>query len=188
MSKTYQHIFKSIVAVIFATMLFSCQNRLNTVRKWEQDFNKPQTSGKGMNLFYTDSGAVKANLRSPNLLDYTQKTFPYREFPDGLEVDFFNEKNQKSTIIADYGIIYNATGLVDLRGNVKITTSDSTVLYADQLYWNQEENWVFSDINYTIELNNGAINKGEGFDANEKFDKFISRSNVGIQYIDESEQ
>lgn len=188
MNNTYQHILKSIVVLLLTTMLFSCQDRLNTVRKWEKGFEKPQTSGEGINLFYTDSGAVKANLRSPRLLDYTHKKFPYREFPDGLEVDFFNEKNQKSTIVADYGIVYSNTGLIDLQGNVKITTSDSTVLNADQLYWDQNENWVFSDINYNIKLNNGALNKGEGFDANEKFDKFISRSNVGIQYIDESEK
>ena len=37
-------------------------------------------------------------------------------------------------------------------------------------------------------MNNGALNDGEGFDANENFDKFISRSNIGVQYLDESEQ
>lgn len=168
-------------------MLFSCQNRLNEVRIWEQETNEPQTVGEGINLFYTDSGKVKANLRSPKMLDYTNLDFPYREFPDGLEVDFFDENNQKNTVIADYGIIYQQTHLVDLQGNVKITTSDSTILNAQQLYWDQKKEWVFSDIPYTINMNNGALNDGKGFDANENFDKFISRSNVGIQYLEEND-
>ena len=110
------------------------------------------------------------------------------EFPDGVEVDFFNEKQEKTTIVADYGIVYNQTDLIDLRGNVKVVTSDTTILNAQQLYWDQARSWVFTDKKYNIQMNNGALNDGEGFDANENFDKFISRSNIGVQYLDESEQ
>lgn len=187
MKITYHHISKSIVVVLAATMLFSCQDRLNQVRGWDANDFGPQTTGEGINLFYTDSGKVKANLRSPKMLDFTNLNFPYREFPNGVEVDFFDENSNKNTVVADYGIIYSNTGLVDLQGNVKIVTHDSTVLNAEQLYWDQNRSWVFSDVRYNIRMNNGALNDGEGFDANENFDKFISRSNVGVQYIDESE-
>jgi len=188
MQSTYQYILKSIVAVLFVTMLFSCQNGLNEARKFDVGSTAPLTEGEGVNLFYTDSGKVRANLRSPIMLDFTNQEFSYREFPNGVEVDFYNEKQEKTTIVADYGIVYNQTDLVDLRGNVKIVTSDSTVLNAKQLYWDQSKSWVFSDLAYDIKMNNGALNDGEGFDANENFDKFISRSNVGVQYIDESEK
>jgi LPS export ABC transporter protein LptC len=187
MLQTYRNHILSIVAILFVTMLFSCQDRLNEVRKWDLDEGKPQTAGKGINLFYTDSGKVKANLRTPLMNDFTHLDFSYREFPDGLELDFFDEENKKNTIIADYGIMYEQTDLVDLQGNVVITTADSTVLKAKQLYWDQQRGWVFSDINYNVKLNNGALNEGEGFDANEKFDKFISRSNKGVQIVEETE-
>lgn len=188
MCKTYKYILQSIVAIFFATMLFSCQNGLNEARKFSEHRIEPLTVGEGVNLFYTDSGKVKANLRSPKMLDFTNLQFAYREFPNGLEVDFYNEEQQKTTIVADYGIVYNQTDLIDLRGNVKIVTSDSTILNAKQLYWDQARSWVFSDKKYNIQLNNGALNDGEGFDANENFDKFISRSNIGVQFIDESEK
>lgn len=188
MNNTYQYITKSIVAIVFATMLFSCQNRLNQVRSWDKDELAAQTSGEGINLFYTDSGNVKANLRSPYMLDFSNQEFPYREFPKGLEVEFFDENNKKNTVIADYGIVYQETGLVDLQGNVEIVTSDSTVLHAKQLYWDQKQQWVFSDIDYSIKMKSGALNDGEGFDANENFNKFNSRSNTGIQYIDQDKK
>jgi len=185
---TYKYILRGIVAILFATMLFSCQNGLDEARKFDGNRVEPLTIGEGVNLFYTDSGKVKANLRSPKMLDFTNQQFAYREFPDGVEVDFFNEKQEKTTIVADYGIVYNQTDLIDLRGNVKVVTSDTTILNAQQLYWDQARSWVFTDKKYNIQMNNGALNDGEGFDANENFDKFISRSNIGVQYLDESEQ
>lgn len=188
MKKTYRKIYKSIVVVFATAMLFSCQKRLNQVRKWDEAAEGPQTSGEGINLFYTDSGKVKANLRSPKMLDFSANKFPYREFPEGLQLDFYDENNKKNTVTADYGIIYAETNLVDLRGHVKIVTSDSTILNAKQLYWDQERKWVFSDIDYNLKMKNGALNDGEGFDANENFNKFNSRSNVGVQYLDEKDQ
>ncbi len=46
---------------------------------------------------------------------------------------------KKSKVTADYAIKYEATNLVDLRNNVNIVTSDSIVLHANQLYWDQKK-------------------------------------------------
>ncbi|MGM0634538.1 MAG: LPS export ABC transporter periplasmic protein LptC [Bacteroidota bacterium] len=179
----------SIVVLLWATMLFSCSGdgNLEGVKKLEAEIKGPQSQAKNINLFYTDSGVVKANLRSPKMLDFTQEKFPYREFPDGVEVDFFDDDSTKNTVVSDYAIIYLENNLIDLRKNVKITTSDSTILNSDQLYWNQDEDWLFTDHNYTIKMANGTFNDGQGFDANQNFDKFNSRTNEGIQYINEEE-
>lgn len=188
MKITSRKMKRGIVVVFVTAMLFSCKKRLNQVRKWDVDADGPQTSVQGVNLFYTDSGKVKANLRSPKMLDFSGNTFPYREFPEGLELDFYDDSNKKNTVVADYGIIYKETNLVDLRGHVKIVTGDSAVLTAKQLYWDQKRKWVFSDIDYKLKMKNGTLNEGEGFDANENFNKFSSRTNVGVQYLDEKDQ
>src|SRR5690606_22302468 len=187
MKKTLK-IIPSIATIVCVAMLFSCQGKLTEVRKFEMRSDAPQATGKGINLFYTDSGKVLAHLKSPLMKDFSNQDFPYREFPEGLEVEFFNETQEKNTVTADYGIIYSETGLVDLQGNVEVITPDSVVLKANQLYWDQNREWVFTDISYTIKLANGALNKGEGFDANQKFDNFISRSNIGVQYIEEGKK
>ena len=153
---------------------------------YDKDEN-PQAIGEGIHLKYTDSGKIVASLRSEKLLDFTNKLFPFREFPEGVRVEFFDEANQKNTVTADYAIVYETTNLIDLRGNVVILTSDSTKLQADQLYWDQSKNWIFTDRPNTIQFKNGAINKGQGFDASQDFSTFISRSNVGIQIIEDKE-
>ncbi|HET8809456.1 MAG TPA: LPS export ABC transporter periplasmic protein LptC [Flavobacteriaceae bacterium] len=181
----FNFLLKSIVTASVAAMLFSCEGKLQEVRKWEMTSNAPQAIGKGINLFYTDSGKVKAHLKSPHMLDFSNQQFPYREFPNGLKVEFFNEKKQKSTVKADYAIIYEQSGLIDLRKNVKIKTSDSTILKTDQLYWDQNREWIFTDSPFTLKMANGTVNKGQGFDSNQAFDNFVSRSNIGVQVIEE---
>lgn len=177
---------RSIVVLLGIAVLFSCDGNLDQIKQLSLEMSGPQSEALNINTFYTDSGLVKANLRSPRMLDFAQESFPYREFPDGVEVDFFEEDKTKNTVIADYAIIYTDVDLIDLRGNVKIVTSDSTRLNSDQLYWNQKAEWLFTDNPYTIFMANGAINEGEGFDADQNFDNFNSRINTGIQYIDES--
>ena len=184
MKFTYRNIYPSIVTILFVAMLFSCEGNLQGVREMEMPEDAPQAIGTGINLKYTDSGKVVAILRSDLMRDFSNKEFPYREFPEGLEVEFFDD-GEKNTVTANYGVIYSATGLIDLQGDVVVVTSDSTRLTAEQLYWDQSNNWVFTDQPNTIRFKNGALNVGQGFDSNQEFSNFRSRSNVGVQIIEE---
>lgn len=147
----------------------------------------PQAIGQGIFLKYTQDGNLVATLESQTMLDFSNKEFPYNEFPDGLVVNFLDEEEQRTTITADYGVVYDHTNLIDLQGNVVVITSDSTELTADQLYWDQERQWVFTDHPNTIQFGNGAVNHGQGFDSNQEFSNFRSRTNVGVQVIDEND-
>lgn len=182
---TYQKIVTGIVTVFTVTMLFSCEGNLNRVRALDMPDENPQAIGKNLNLKYTDSGRVIATLTSPKMLDFTNMKFPYREFPDGVKVEFFDEKRNKNTVTANYAVIYDETGLIDLQGNVVLVTSDSTKLQADQLFWDQKVSWIFTDKPNTIRFKNGARNDGQGFDSDLNFTNFRSRTNVGIQIIEE---
>ncbi|MDR9400791.1 MAG: LPS export ABC transporter periplasmic protein LptC [Psychroflexus sp.] len=182
--KAFIALFKSIVCLfIILAMLFSCEN--NTSSKSTSTTFEPDAVGKTINLKYTDSGKVKVNLISPLMHDYGQLKFPFRKFPQGLKVNFYEEDSTKNIIIADYAIIYNQTNLVELRDNVKIITKDSTILKTNLLFWDRSIEWLYTDQSYTLNLKNGTLNKGVGFDANQKFTNFISRSNIGTQVIDE---
>ena len=154
----------------------------------EMPEDAPQAIGRGINLKYTDSGKVVATLKSEKMRDFSNKEFPYREFPEGLQVEFFDDEDKKNTVTANYGVIYEKTGLIDLQGDVVIVTSDSTRLTASQLYWDQNFNWVFTDRPNTIRFQNGALNEGMGFDSNQEFSNFRSRSNVGVQVIKEDKE
>ena len=177
---------KSIVGIlIIFTMLFSCSNSNGLSSQLNNKSIKPDASGKNINLYYTDSGKVRVNLRSQSMLDYNNSSFSFRKFPDGVTVDFFENDSTKNTVEADSAIVYNHTNLVELRHNVKITTTDSTILKTDKLFWDRSIKWLYTEDRYTLKLKNGTVNKGVGFDANQNFTNFNSRSNTGTQIIDE---
>ncbi|WP_246054339.1 LPS export ABC transporter periplasmic protein LptC [Antarcticibacterium flavum] len=185
---TYKNIIRGIVTVTAVTMLFSCEGNLNRIRAMDLPGDSPQAIGTNLDLKYTDSGRVVATLKSERMLDYTNLEFPYREFPDGIELEFFDENRQKNTVTSNYAIIYDETGLIDLQGDVVLVTSDSTRLEATQLYWDQTIGWVFTDKPNTIRRPSGARNQGQGFDSDLNFTNFRSRTNVGVQVIEDKNQ
>ena len=174
---------KSVIAVLTVIALFSCEGNYSNIQKLNLKDNAPVGIGRDVNFKYTDSGAVVTNLTTPLVYDYRNMEFPYQEFPEGLVV-YFYEGDKVTTVSADYGISYEASGLVDLRDNVVIFTHDSIELKAEQLYWDQKSQWVFTDQPYTITFADGSFNNGGRFDSSQDFTNFLSRNNDGVQLID----
>ncbi|WP_255592878.1 LPS export ABC transporter periplasmic protein LptC [Marixanthomonas sp. SCSIO 43207] len=173
-----------MVAIVIAITFFSCEGNYKNVKKLSLKDHEPLGIGKEVNLKYTDSGKVVTNLKTPLFLDYSNLEFPYKEFPDGVQVWFWDKENQKSTVTSDYAIQYEDTGIVDLRENVVLVTHDSLILRANQLYWDQKNQWVFTNQPYQIEFKDGSYNDGAWFDSSQDFTTFLSRKNEGVQLID----
>ncbi|MFD0837351.1 LPS export ABC transporter periplasmic protein LptC [Mariniflexile aquimaris] len=158
----------NIVTIFLVTMFFSCNDSFKQVQKMGISDNEPVGVAENINLKYTDSGRVTANLLSPKMLDFTNRDFPYNEFPQGITLYIYDEENKKSTVISDYAIIYDATNLIDLQGNVVITTADNRILKTEQLYYDQKREWLYTNKPVTFSSEKDIIN-GNGFDSNSKF-------------------
>lgn len=185
MKFNFTHISLSIVKTSVLAMLFYCCTPKSQSRNTVNFEEVAQGTGYEVVVKHTDSGRLSATLLTPILKDFTHVEFPYYEFPEGIELTVYGKEGEESKVYADYAIQYEKTKMVDLQGNVKIITSDSSVLKAPQLYWNQQLHWVYTDQEYDVRFKNGAKNKGSGFDANEDFTNFKSRSNVGTQIIED---
>jgi len=183
-NKSYS--IKSVMSLLVVITLFACDANYKDKQKLTLKDDQPLAIGKQINLKYTDSGKVVSNLISKSLLDYSNYDFPYQEFPQGVEVHFW-EDGKKSTVTSDYAIRYGGTGMIDLRENVVLITSDSLVLKADQLYWHQTNRWVFTDQPYQIKFKDGSYNDGSRFDSSQDFTEFISRKNTGVQLIEQQQ-
>ncbi len=181
----FKHMFKSVMMLTAVFALFSCEGNYNNIQKMNLKDEEPVAVGKTINLKYTDSGKVTVNLLAPLLKDYSNFEFPYQEFPEGIILYFWDKEN-KSTVSSDYAVQFKNTGIVDLIGNVKITTSDSTIVKANQLYWDQANEWIFTNQPYQIIFADGSYNDGLQFDSNQEFTTFLSRNNQGIQLVDKN--
>ena len=183
--KKLAYYFGSVMVALAAVTLFSCESNYGNVQKLRMKDNLPAGETTNAVLYYTDSGKVVAHLKASKVLRFTNQDYPYNEFPEGVEVHFF-EDGQESIVTSKYAIQYDETGLVDLRDSVVLNTADGNVLKAQQLYWDQSAKWVFTDQPYRITFNDGSYNDGGRFDANEDFSVFLSRKNDGVQLVDQN--
>lgn len=157
-----------MVTVLTVTMFFSCKNNLKEVQKIGITEDEPIGVAENINLKYTDSGKIKAILLSPKMLDFSNRAFSFSEFPKGINLELFDDDNQKSNVVADYAVVYNNTDLMDLQGNVVISTKDNDTLYAEQLYYDQKKEWIFTNKPVTFRTGLDLIH-GNGFDSDTKF-------------------
>ncbi|WP_410881677.1 LPS export ABC transporter periplasmic protein LptC [Myroides sp. DW712] len=125
---------------------------------------------------YIDSGRVKAILVSDKMLDYSTVKYKFTEFPEGIHLTFFDNDNNKNTVVADYAIQYTATELIDLRGNVVITTYDNKKLESDQLYYNQKLDWFYTNGKYKASTDLENFTQGVGVDFDGKLNVIKARN------------
>jgi len=165
--KTYNLL--NIVMLGCMAMFFSCNNSLKEVQKIGISDNEPIGVAENINVKKTDSGRVTINLISSKMLDFSNRDFPYTEFLDSFTLYIYddNDDTKKTTVVADYAIIYEQTGLNDLRGNVVITSADGEILKSEQLYFDQKKAWLFTNNPVTFKTKTDEIH-GNGFDSDSK--------------------
>ena len=182
-SLKFKLINKTLV-IIAITAFFSCDDSSNLLKQINTFNENPVGIAYNINLTYTDSATIKARLEAPVHLDFSHLSFKYSEFPDGLKVIFYNEQNQENTVYADYGILYNQTKIVDLQGNVVLLSYDGSRLETDQMYWDAEKEWLFTEEPFLFQNNdyNLAANR---LDTNKEFSKFQTGKLSGTIAVEE---
>lgn len=160
----------------------------------------PQGVAQNFTLTYTETveamnsqdsaqSRVVAVLSSPISEDFDNQAFKFRTFPEGLKVDFFDDKNQKSVITANYGIVYSQTNLIDLQGNVVMESHDGKKLEADQLFFDRKNNWIFTEASFRYtNPEDGTIMDGVGMDFNKDFTFLKAHKTDGLMIIKEEDE
>lgn len=191
------HIWNLAVVFTMAMFFLGCKDNYQRVGQEAKKNIFPQGVAQNFVLTYTetpealeneatDSSKVVAVLTSPISEDFDNLYFQYRTFPKGLQLDFYDAENKLSVITADYGIIYSATNLIDLQGNVVMKSHDGKKLEAPQIFWDRTNQWVFTQnkFKYT-NPEDGSIMDGEGMDFKQDFSFFNAHKTYGLMMIKE---
>ncbi|WP_396601946.1 LPS export ABC transporter periplasmic protein LptC [Algibacter sp. R77976] len=168
MRKNISYNIFNIVTIFIVTMFFSCNDSFKQIQKIGISENEPIGEDYNVNLKYTDSGRVSANLISTKVLDYTNRDFPFHQFTEGVTLYIYDKDNKKSTIKADNAFVYENTDLIDMQDNVVITTHDNRVLKTEQLFYDQKKEWFSTNKPVSFKTDQDLIN-GNGFDSNKDF-------------------
>ncbi|WP_072943563.1 LPS export ABC transporter periplasmic protein LptC [Flavobacterium granuli] len=166
----------AVVMVFAMTLFFGCESNFKEVQKINFSEFTPNGDADNVNLKYTDSGLIKAVLLSPKMLDFTSVDFPFTEFPKGIDVTLYDAKAKKTRITSNYAVSYKVTGIIDLRGKVKIASEDGQVLETEQLYYDQKNEWFFTEKKFKFTDIKGVSN-GQGIDFSKDF-KIINSQRI----------
>ncbi|WP_192461134.1 LPS export ABC transporter periplasmic protein LptC [Euzebyella saccharophila] len=180
-----------------AILFWSCKDTYKRSGQEKVPLVYPVGIAEDFDLTYTEAreqlgsedsatSRVIAVLNSPLNNNYENLVFPYQTFPKGLVIDFFNESGEKSIIKADFGIIYAATNVIDLQGNVVIESHDGKKLETTQLYWDQDQDWIFTQEKFKFtNPEDGTIMDGEGMDFNKDISFFNAHKTFGLMTLKE---
>ncbi len=173
-----------LVTVLAVTLFFGCESNFKEVQKSNFSEFVPSGEAEKINLKYTDSGRITAILVSPKMMEYASVDFPFTDFPKGIDVTLYDKNKKRTIILADYATSYKQTNLIDLRGNVKITSQDGQVLETDQLYFDQKNEWFFTEKSFKFTDPKGVSN-GQGIDFSKDFKVINSQKIAGEIESDE---
>jgi LPS export ABC transporter protein LptC len=174
---TNNYIRFSILTIAFFAMI-SCESNFKEVQKMGFAEFTPSGEAEMINLKYTDSGRITAVLVSPKMLDYATVTYPFTEFPKGIDLTLFDINGKKTYVKSDYAVKYEKTVLIDLQGNVKISNETGEILETQQLYYDQKNEWFFTEKKFKFTSAKG-VSFGEGIDFSKDFKKVNSQKISG---------
>lgn len=181
MQKNTNILFKSIATIFLVAMLFSCVNNRKKINNFIADKNLPISVTKNISLKHTDSGKLKSKLITKLLYDFSNRTKnPYQEFPKGIKLITFEKKGDSTTITANYARTYKNTEVSEIKGNVVVINHKKNLkLKTEQLFWDQKENYFFSNKKTILISGKDTLVGKDGFDANSDLSNANMMNNKG---------
>ncbi|MEN8204106.1 MAG: LPS export ABC transporter periplasmic protein LptC [Bacteroidota bacterium] len=132
-----------VLAVLFA----GCENDIERINMVTEETEVPVLKSKNIQVIYSDSARVKVQILAPFYQSFPDVERPYDEFPEGMEVFFYNDSSKiESEIRADYTIYYAQEKLWHATGNVIARRLDNgDALYTEELFWDMDKEQIYSN-------------------------------------------
>lgn len=170
----------------FLILLMACENDIATINLITSQNKLPVESGKDIEVIYSDSGRAKVKLNSPEMHRYSGKS-PYMELPKGVNVLFFDEKqNIKSRLRSNYAIRYENERKMEAKNDVVVVNERGEQLNTEHLIWDQSQEKIYTNAFVKISTGKEVI-YGEGLESNEDFTKYKIKKIKGTIDINENE-
>lgn len=191
MSRKLSAVFKyriifSIVVLLAATMLFSCENDMMAVIKLSAKDSIPDVTIINVNNKRSEMGKLILELTAPKMISY-QTRDAYTEFPNGLKIIFYDSIMQpKSELTANYGISWDNKHTMQARGNVIILNFQKhEQLNTESLLYDQNTKKVSTDEFVKITTPDRII-MGKGMESDELFGNWVIKNVTGTFYVEEA--
>lgn len=177
-----------ITAALYSGCFFitGCENDQKQIDALTKD--KPLVEeAKNMEAYLSQSGFVKAKLKSPLMLHY-EKDSSYAEFPKTLHVDFFDSTAKiQSWLDAKYGKYYESENKVYLRDSVIAINVTGDTLKTPELWWDQKKEIFYTEQYAELHTRDKRIHGGRGLEATQDFKDITFKDTKGTVTLKEDE-
>ncbi|MEK7775347.1 MAG: LPS export ABC transporter periplasmic protein LptC [Candidatus Zixiibacteriota bacterium] len=154
--------------LILVAIIAGCSSRERTATdsaKTSDTSVRPDSEVRGATIYLYEAERVTAEIHATRILKYQAKdsTMAYT-----VNVDAFDSLGALSTtLVGDSGLVREESGIMDVFGNVVVTTPDNATLQTDYLFWDSRTEKIRTDAFVRITRGQDTMT-GWGLEADEK--------------------
>jgi LPS export ABC transporter protein LptC len=180
---------RAMLLFFLPILLAGCENDIERINMLTDETNAPNVQGTNIKVIYSDSAKVQVQILAPVYKQYRNAERPYMEFEEGLEVYFYDDSAKiESEIRADYTIYYMEERLWHATGNVvaqQFVTGDA--LYTDELFWNEAEELIYSDMYTRVHSEDNVLYGKNGFRSHQNLSNWQLLGSSGTINVQDEE-
>ncbi len=138
-----------------------------------------------VNTIVSDSGRISYKILADEWRIYDKRKPPHWAFEKGVYLEKYDrEMNIEATVKCDTAYYYSEQKLWKLIGNVNIKNIKNERFYTHLMYWDQENEKIYSDAYIKIEQTD-QVTEGIGFSANQNLTLWQINNTKGIFAVEE---
>ena len=138
-----------------------------------------------VNTIVSDSGRISYKIIADEWRIFDKRNPPHWAFEKGVYLEKYDrEMNIEATEKCDTAYYYNEQKLWKLIGNVDIKNVKDERFYTPLMYWDQENERIYSDAYIKIEQSD-QVTEGIGFSANQNLTLWQINNTKGIFAVEE---
>ena len=180
--------FIALSAVTFL-LTAGCENDIERVNLLTESTEIPRVKGTNIEVIYSDSAKVRVQIIAPAFSEYTDVDRPFMEFPEGLQVYFYDDSmGIESDIRADYTIYYPEERLWHATGNVvarNLVNGDA--LNTEELFWDEGKKLIYSDAFTRVQNEDGTFYGKRGFESHQDLSNWQLKGSSGTVNVQDEE-
>ena len=176
-----RQLLPSVVFLITIMAVTACQEEKKEFLSGRIDPETfPTMMTRDVETLISDSGITRYRIISPLWLVFDEAKVPHWRFPDGLNLEKFDDlMRREATVRCDSATYFKLEELWRLDGNVRIANVAKEKFLTNQLFWDQQNHKIYSDSFIHIEKSDRII-EGYGFVSDEQMTNYTVNNVSGI--------
>ena len=160
---------RTSVFLFLILLLSACHNDPADIEAFFGQLDTSIETAKEVEILYSDSAIIRVKILAPTMLRHLDSQEPFQEFPDGVNVEFFDARQKvSSTLTAKYAIRYDRESKVVVQDSVVWQSVAQEKLETEELIWDEKTQKVFTN-KFVVITRPDEIIYGHGFEANQDF-------------------